>query len=1044
MTATNSLHFNNLKVQFSNFIVGNFLRLPHSIINVLESTNYAIQEFGIAIHSHDSDKPIVHLGWDGYDSASSDNTVLINPILANLYNFNQKSPLVDLYIQRYDHTRLAKEVYVTPETSDDWEIIDANATRFQNGEILHQTRIVTPGETLICYLDGIVTKFKIDKVVPEALTSSRITDGSLVVVAPKVNKERSMKNEYRPSIDKKSNSDVFLPSKRKILRSTICKNGLTEKELFVVYVDDEVELASTRGYVSIVQCNSRQSKKNEPENKVIGVPPKKIGVRIKHDNQVPKNHIALSLYTWEALFTRPVNGTKIKLEFLKTSEMNMKPVGNITVNIKYYGENSSLKDEDEFIKLLGKSTLTSNIILPEEQILIELKKANSLQPFLDLNDLPKDSIQWEIAQMGKEEVKKVVEEFLPKFQHIEGTDEFMHTSKNEDHFVNVNSTTQEMIDYMTSPIVSSPAIILDGKQGMGKTRLLKEFMSRITNEHHIFVKYADCDTLRETSNLDKMQKLITEWCSLCYWCGPSLIVLDNVESLFGKPQSNEGDPSNSNKWDNPSKLLNFFMNQVTKMYSKNNICIRVLFSGKEKTQINSLLFDKHFVSESWSLKAPDKQARTKLLEYFFSKNAMIKLHHEVQFSDLSLETEGFSPLDLKIFTEKLFYDLQLQKKCDNTVTRETFSRSLNGFTPSALRGVKLTKETNIKWTDIGALTGAKKILLETLEWPTKYEPIFANCPLRLRSGILLYGYPGCGKTLLASAVAQQCGLNFISVKGPEILNKFIGASEQNVRELFERAQSVKPCILFFDEFDSIAPKRGHDSTGVTDRVVNQLLTQMDGAEGLDGVYILAATSRPDLIDSALLRPGRLDKSVICNIPSEPERLDILETVVNSKDKDTGLKKFELEEGTDLAMIAQKTAGFSGADLQGLCYNAYLKSVHRYLSASREPEQASGDNDIEYFTINGKCQKEENKLRLRTLLEQDQVHEPKTKVSDGVKPTAVVTIDDLMEACQETKPSISTSELAKLRRIYSKFQTDRNGEMPNGENSVDIGSRLSLM
>lgn len=297
-----------------------------------------------------------------------------------------------------------------------------------------------------------------------------------------------------------------------------------------------------------------------------------------------------------------------------------------------------------------------------------------------------------------------------------------------------------------------------------------------------------------------------------------------------------------------------------------------------------------------------------------------------------------------------------------------------------------------------------------------------------------------------SAVAQQCGLNFISVKGPEILNKFIGASEQNVRELFERAQSVKPCILFFDEFDSIAPKRGHDSTGVTDRVVNQLLTQMDGAEGLDGVYILAATSRPDLIDSALLRPGRLDKSVICNIPSEAERLDILETVVNSKDKDTGLKKFELEEDTDLAMIAQKTAGFSGADLQGLCYNAYLKSVHRYLSASTEPEQVSGDNDIEYFTINEKCPREENKLRLQTLLEQDQVRETKTKVSDGGAPkqTAIVTIDDLMEACQETKPSISMSELVKLRNIYSKFQTDRNGEMPNGENSVEIGSRLSLM
>lgn len=193
---------------------------------------------------------------------------------------------------------------------------------------------------------------------------------------------------------------------------------------------------------------------------------------------------------------------------------------------------------------------------------------------------------------------------------------------------------------------------------------------------------------------------------------------------------------------------------------------------------------------------------------------------------------------------------------------------------------------------------ARRILRETLEWPTKYAQIFANCPLRLRSGILLYGYPGCGKTLLASAVAKECGLNFISVKGPEILNKYIGASEKSVRDLFERASAAKPCVLFFDEFDSIAPKRyvvlyldiilfsrvssrdqadrcrGHDSTGVTDRVVNQMLTEMDGAQGLDGVYVLAATSRPDLIDPALLRPGRLDKAVFCDMPDLTDRLEV--------------------------------------------------------------------------------------------------------------------------------------------------------------------------
>ncbi|KAH7873102.1 P-loop containing nucleoside triphosphate hydrolase protein, partial [Lentinula edodes] len=240
-----------------------------------------------------------------------------------------------------------------------------------------------------------------------------------------------------------------------------------------------------------------------------------------------------------------------------------------------------------------------------------------------------------------------------------------------------------------------------------------------------------------------------------------------------------------------------------------------------------------------------------------------------------------------------------------------------------LQDIKLEKSV-VSWADIGGLHETRRILRETLEWPTKYGPIFAQSPLRLRSGLLLFGYPGCGKTLLASAIAKERGVNFIGIKGPEILNKYIGASEQTVRDIFERASSAKPCVLFFDEFDSIAPKRGHDSTGVTDRVVNQMLTQMDGAEGLDGVYVLAATSRPDLIDSALLRPGRLDKYLLCNMPDVGERKDILEAV---------RRKVSLAPSVDLDEIEQATEGFSGADLQALIYNAHLEVVNAVIVSS---------------------------------------------------------------------------------------------------------------
>ncbi|ROT70911.1 hypothetical protein C7M84_010785 [Penaeus vannamei] len=201
---------------------------------------------------------------------------------------------------------------------------------------------------------------------------------------------------------------------------------------------------------------------------------------------------------------------------------------------------------------------------------------------------------------------------------------------------------------------------------------------------------------------------------------------------------------------------------------------------------------------------------------------------------------------------------------------------------------------------VGGMKDAKKILEETLTWPSLYPNLFNKVNLRLRSGVLLYGPPGCGKTLLANAVSAYCQLNFISVKGPELLSKYIGASEQAVRDAFERASSAKPCVLFFDEFESIAPRRGHDSTGVTDRVVNQLLTQMDGVEGLTGVYILAATSRPDLIDPALLRPGRLDKCVYCPMPSEKDRKEILEVL--SQDVDLG----EEIDWSEVAVVLNKT------------------------------------------------------------------------------------------------------------------------------------------
>ena len=177
-------------------------------------------------------------------------------------------------------------------------------------------------------------------------------------------------------------------------------------------------------------------------------------------------------------------------------------------------------------------------------------------------------------------------------------------------------------------------------------------------------------------------------------------------------------------------------------------------------------------------------------------------------------------------------------------------------------------KNQIGWSLIGGLEAIKTSLAESIIWPVKYKELYKRLSMKQSGGVLLYGPSGCGKTLVASALANESKFNFISVKGPELLSKYIGNSEQNVRELFAKAEKAKPCIIFFDEFDSLAPKRGHDSTGVTDRVVNQLLTQLDGVEQLDGVYLLAASSRPDLIDQALLRPGRIDSFLYVGFPDQ--------------------------------------------------------------------------------------------------------------------------------------------------------------------------------
>ncbi|GAV58235.1 AAA domain-containing protein/PEX-1N domain-containing protein [Cephalotus follicularis] len=520
-------------------------------------------------------------------------------------------------------------------------------------------------------------------------------------------------------------------------------------------------------------------------------------------------------------------------------------------------------------------------------------------------------------------------------------------------------------------------VLIYGPPGSGKT-LLARAIAKSLEEHEdllAHIVFASCSAL-SLEKTPTIRQAFSNILSEALDHAPSLIIFDDLDSIISSSSDSEGSQPSSSVY-----ALTKFLTDIMDEYGDKRgsscgigpiafIASVQLLDNIPQSLSSSGRFDFHV-----QLPAPSASERGAILKHEIQRRSLECANDIVR--DVASKCDGYDAYDLEILVDRAVHAaigrfLPSQSGFQEHVTpiliRDDFSRAMHEFLPVGMRDITKSAPEGGRsgWDDVGGLVDIRNAIKEMIEFPSKFPNIFAQAPLRLRSNVLLYGPPGCGKTHIVGAAAAACSLRFISVKGPELLNKYIGASEQAVRDIFSKAAAAAPCLLFFDEFDSIAPKRGHDNTGVTDRVVNQFLTELDGVEVLTGVFVFAATSRPDLLDAALLRPGRLDRLLFCDFPSQHERLDIL-TVLS--------RKLPFASDVDLDVISYMTEGFSGADLQALLSDAQLAAVHELLNDG---------------------------------------HSNKT----GDKP--VITDSLLKSIASKARPSVSEAEKERLYGIYGQF------------------------
>jgi len=487
-------------------------------------------------------------------------------------------------------------------------------------------------------------------------------------------------------------------------------------------------------------------------------------------------------------------------------------------------------------------------------------------------------------------------------------------------------------------IEAPKGVLLYGPPGTGKT-LLAKAVANESNAHFISISGPEIMSKFYGESEARLREIFKE----AKEKSPSIIFIDEIDSIAPKREEVTGEVER--------RVVSQLLSLMDGLEARGKVI--VISATNRPNAIDPALRRPGRFDREIEIKVPDKKGRKDIL-MIHTRN--MPLSDDVNLDKIASISHGYVGADLEYLCKegamkclrRLLPELNLEDEklppetLDKLIVNgEDFQNALKEVTPSGMREVFI-ENPDVSWEEVGGLETVKLELQEAVEWPMKYPTLYSKLGHRMPRGILLHGPSGTGKTLLAKAVATESEANFISVRGPELLSKWVGESERGIREIFRRARQASPCVIFFDEIDSIAPVRGvGGETAVTERVVSQLLTELDGIESLHGVVVLAATNRADMIDTALLRPGRFDKIILVPLPDKEGRKKILE--INAKEipvvREALVNGVKNPDYVDLDKIAETTEGMSGADVAAISNTAVSLVIHEFLAKYPDQKEA---------------------------------------------------------------------------------------------------------